>query len=115
MDEMEFVEDEVERKLNAVKVSGTNDAKWKDLIRNLNQKIEMVKNGWNGDELDRKKYTKLISEYKQFKKNEVQHFRFSSSEHTTAFGKDLSSTHHWRHLPSESNLEGRRKLSPDGI
>ena len=41
----------------------------------------------NRDELDRQKYMKLISEYRQFKKNEVQHFRFDSAAHTTAFGK----------------------------
>ena len=73
--EEESVEDEVEEKLNAVVTMSNdiNDAVWKELMglvyKNLKQEIGMVKGGWNGNELDRKKYMKLISEYRQFKKN----------------------------------------------
>ena len=95
IDEMEeeSVEDEVEEKLNAVVTMSNdiNDAVWKELMglvyKNLKQEIGMVKGGWNGNELDRKKYMKLISEYRQFKKNEVRHFRFNSAAHATTFGK----------------------------
>ena len=48
---------------------------------------EMLKGGKKGDELDRQKLKKLMSEYKQFKKNQVQHFRFDSAAWSTDFGK----------------------------
>ena len=91
--EEESVEDEVEERLNAVVTMSNdiNDAVWKELMglvyKNLKQEIEMVKGGWNGNELGRKKYLKLISEYRQFKKNEVRHFRFDSVAHAKTFGK----------------------------
>ena len=90
VDEMEeFVEDEVEKKISSVPISGTKDAVWKELTslvyKKLKQEIEEIKGGWNG-ELDRKKYMKLISEYRQFKKNEVRHFKFNSASQTI-FGK----------------------------
>ena len=55
----------------------------------LKKEIEMIKGSIskNGDELDRQKYMKLISEYRQFKKNEVQHFRFNSAAQARTYGK----------------------------
>ena len=55
----------------------------------LKREIEMIKGSIskNGDELDRQKYMKLISEYRQFKKIKVQHFRFNSAAHAKTFGK----------------------------
>ena len=54
----------------------------------LKKEIEMIKGSIskNGAELDRQKYKKLISEYRQFKKVKVQHFRFNSAAHATTFG-----------------------------
>ena len=60
------------------------------VYKTLKKEIEMMKGriSKNGDELDRNKYMKLISEYKQFKKNEVQHFRFNSAAaHAATFGR----------------------------
>mgnify|MGYP003332895084 CR=1 FL=1 len=54
------------------------------VYKNLKKEIEMLKGGKKGDELGHK-FKKLISEYKQFKKNQVQHFRFDSA--ATSFGK----------------------------
>ena len=52
------------------------------------QWVENVVEGMEGkkrDGLDRQKFKKLMSEYNQFKKNQVQHFRFDSA--ATRFGK----------------------------
>ena len=60
------------------------------VYKTLKKEIEMMKGriSKNGDELDRNKYMELISEYKQFKKNEVQHFMFNSAPaHAQIFGK----------------------------
>ena len=45
-----------------------------------------------GTEADKNKYTRLLSEYKQFKKNACQHFRFNSAANLTKFGKFQSKT-----------------------
>ena len=49
---------------------------------------EMVNSmkGKRGEELDKEKYRMLIAEYKAFKENNVQHFRFDSSSFSN-FGK----------------------------
>ena len=75
-----LVENDVEKKLSA-----SND---EDLLRLVFKEIGTIKGSISkgGDELDRKKYLKLISEYKHFKNMEVQHFRFDVAAHATAFG-----------------------------
>ena len=72
------------------KFSGT----YKKLYKTLKQEIQTIKGSVskNGNELDRKKYMKLISEYRQFKRNKVQHFRFDSAAQATTFGKPGSKT-----------------------
>ena len=75
----ELVEDEVEKKLSGMYTPESTMLVYESLKR------EMTKEGNKGDNLDRKKLKKLISEYKQFKKNQVQHFRFDSA--ATRFGK----------------------------
>ena len=79
------VEDEVEveKKLNGVFM----DEMFMLVYKNLKREIEMLKGGKKGDELDRQKLKKLMSEYKQFKKNQVHHFRFDSAAHSASFGK----------------------------
>ena len=76
----EPVEDDVEKKLNGVYM----DEVFMLVYKNLKKEIEMLKKGKKGDELGHK-FKKLISEYKQFKNNQVQHFRFDSA--ATRFGK----------------------------
>ena len=40
-----------------------------------------------GDELDKEKFEKLISEYKNFKRRNVKHFRFNENSTSSMFGK----------------------------
>ena len=41
------------------------------------------------DEMDKEKYTELLSEYENFKKENVKHFRFSSGAYWKNFGKQI--------------------------
>ena len=74
------VEDEVEKEFSRRYVNEMT----KLVYKNLKKEIEMMKGGKKGDELGHN-FKKLISEYKQFKNNQVQHFRFDSA--ATRFGK----------------------------
>ena len=42
--------------------------------------------GQKADKMDEKKYQRLVLEYKTFKRENCQHFRFSSTANTTNFG-----------------------------
>ena len=81
--EEEQLGDEVEKKLSGRYV----DEMTRLVYKNLKKEIEMLKGGKKGEELDRQKLKKLMSEYKQFKKNQFQHFRFDSAAGSTDFGK----------------------------
>ena len=54
-------------------------------INGLQKEMNMIK-GKRGDELDKEKYRRLISEYKEFKKNNVWQFRFDANN-STNYGK----------------------------
>ena len=41
------------------------------------------------DEMDKEKYTELLSEYEKFKKENVKHFEFSSASSGNNFGKQI--------------------------
>ena len=47
----------------------------------LENKVDLMKcdSGEKGEEVDKEKYKMLITEYKKFKKTNVQHFRFNSA------------------------------------
>ena len=79
--EEEQLEDEVEKKLSDMYVDEKTRLVYDILKR------EMMKGDNKVDELDRQKFKKLMSEYKQFKKNQVQHFRFDSAARSIGFGK----------------------------
>ena len=53
------------------------------IMNDLKKKGDNTK---TGEEVDRK-FQRLISEYKNFKRTHVQHFRFNSASNQTAFGK----------------------------
>ena len=58
------------------------------LLNGIEKKIGEVKeiNERKGEELDKKKFIEMISEYKKFKRNSVRHFRFNSSSIFGEFG-----------------------------
>ena len=64
------------------------EANMKLMYRSLRNEME-ESFGKKGEELDKEKYMKLLSEYKQFKKSNVRHFRFNSKANSTGFGKSL--------------------------
>ena len=72
----EPVEDELERKLNEMYAVESTMLVFEILKR------ELIKGGKKGQQ-----FKKLVSEYEQFKKIQVQHFRFDSTTPSTSFGK----------------------------
>ena len=52
----------------------------------IEEKIKIA-SGQRGEELDRKKYKMLISEYRKFKAKNMKHFRFNSATNLSTFGK----------------------------
>ena len=86
--EEETVDDEVEKEFGGRLV----DELTRLVYKNLKKEMEMIKEKINrkGDGLGQK-FKKLMSEYKQFKKNQVQHFRFDSVAYSSEFvGKVVS-------------------------
>ena len=55
----------------------------------LQKEMRLMKgnNVQKGEELDKKKYLRLVSEYKNFNKSSCQHFRFNSAPNLTQFSK----------------------------
>ena len=72
----EPVEDEVEKKVNDMYADESTMIVFEILKR------ELLKGGRKGQ-----KFKKLMSENRQFKKDQVQHFRFDSATPSTGFGK----------------------------
>ena len=62
---------------------------YKRLKDDLKKELELMKGniGKQGEELDKKKYIRLMSEYRNFKKHNVRHFRFNSAANSSNFGK----------------------------
>ena len=61
---------------------------YRELYAKLKNDFEMkIQKPKTGEEVDRMKFQRLIAEYKKFKRNHVQHFRFNSSSNHSAFGK----------------------------
>ena len=54
-----------------------------------NREVMKIATGQSGDEVDRKKYKMLISEYKKFKTKNVKHFRFNSAAEFSTYGEYL--------------------------
>ena len=63
------------------------------MYNDLKKEVKLMKSssGKKGEELDKEKYLRLIAEYRNFKENNVKHFRFSSSSTLSMFGKPKAS------------------------
>ena len=57
-----------------------------DMYTTIQEMVNSMK-GKRGEALDKEKYKMLIAEYKSFKANNVQHFRFDSNSSNSYFGK----------------------------
>ena len=69
-------------------------ALYAELKNDLEAKMQLAKgdNMRTGKEVDKIKFQWLIAEYKKFKRNYVQHFRFNFASNHTAFGQFLTRT-----------------------
>ena len=59
------------------------------ILNDVRKEIEMLKGDRDrkGKDMDRAKLLRLISEYKEFKRNNIQHYRFKSASSAAMFGK----------------------------
>ena len=87
----EIAEEELDQNLEEEFSSKTEEMLYKKLYRkmmnDLKKKMTKENNIKTGEEVDRMKFRRLISEYKKFKRSHVQHFRFNSESNQTAFGQ----------------------------
>ena len=67
---------------------------YKKMYTDLERRMKLMEGniGKTGEELDKEKFRKLISEYKKFKMENVRHFRFNSNGTSRMFGKSTLST-----------------------
>ena len=91
----ELAEEELDEYLEEEFSSKTEEVLYKKLYRKmmngLKKKAQLTLGG-GGQEVDRLKFQRLIAEYKDFKRNHVQHFRFNSASNQTAFGQFVTTT-----------------------
>ena len=57
-------------------------------VKNDVEDVMKIATGQRGEELDKEKYKRLVSEYRKFKTKYVKHFRFDSAANLSMFGKD---------------------------
>ena len=59
------------------------------LMNEVEKRMEHMKgtSEIKGEELDKVKFQKMISEFKKFKMNSVKHLRFNSAENSSKFGQ----------------------------
>ena len=58
----------------------------KDMKNDIGE-VMKIATGQKGEELDRKKYKMLVSEYRKFKTKNVKHFKFNSAAALSTFGE----------------------------
>ena len=58
-------------------------------VVDLEQEVKMLKSsaGASVEELDRKKYKRLVAEYRKYKAKNVRHFKFNSTATSPSFSK----------------------------
>ena len=87
----ELAEEEPDQYLEEEFSSKTEEMLYKKLygkmMNDLEKKMTKGDNIKTGEEVDRLKFRRLIGEYKNFKRNRVQHFRFNSASNQTSFGQ----------------------------
>ena len=101
--DVEWVKKDIEVEVNEEKsdetmkaeLEGKIDDDLKKMFLFLENKMKMdigevmkIATGKRGDELDKEKYKRLVSEYRKFKTKNVKHFKFSSAANLTMFGED---------------------------
>ena len=86
------IEEDAEDEEVEAEFKGNDDEKLNKVLRRLahiERKMEGAL-GEKGEELDKKKYKMLITEYRKFKTKNLRHFRFNSAENSSAFGMTIS-------------------------
>ena len=58
-----------------------------ELLKNGFGQVVKIATGQRGEELDKEKFKKLISEYRKFKTKNVKHLRLNSAANISRFGR----------------------------
>ena len=61
-------------------------------VKNDIGEVMKIATGKRGDELDKEKYKMLVAEYRNFKAENVKHFRFNSAANLSEFGESCLSS-----------------------
>ena len=85
----EQMEEPKEQEEVEVKFKNIDEEDFVKLMNEVEKRMERMKGTSDnkGEELDKVKFQKMISEYKKFKMNSVKHFRFNSAANNTKFGQ----------------------------
>ena len=64
---------------------------YRKIVKDLEKNGRLIKGSSDGvgEEVDKMKFKKLITDYKDFKRNNVRHFKFNSASDETSFGQFL--------------------------
>ena len=65
---------------------------FKDEMKNDFEDMMKMVTGQRGEELDKRKYKMLVSEYRKFKTKNVKHFRFNAAANLSEFGESCLSS-----------------------
>ena len=85
----EQMEDPEENEQVEVKFKNIDEEEFAKLMNEVEKKMQRMKgtSGKIGEELDKVKFLKMVSEYKKFKMNSVKHLRFNSAANSAKFGQ----------------------------
>ena len=85
----EQMEEPEEHEQVEVKFKNIDEEEFAKLMNEVEKRIQRMKGTSDnkGEELDKVKFQKMISEYKKFKMNSVKHLRFNSVANSTKFGR----------------------------
>ena len=85
----EQMEEPKEQEEVEVKFKNIDEEDFAKLMNEVEKRMQRMKgtSDKKGEELDKVKFQKMISEYKKFKMNSVKHLRFNSVANSTKFGQ----------------------------
>ena len=76
---------------NEMKIMKNKMTLMENKIKNDIEEVMNIATGKTGDELDKEKYKRLVSEYRKFKTTNVKHFRFNTAANLSEFGESCLS------------------------
>ena len=82
----DYEDQDVEEELNSLLGKEMYKKFYKKIKSDL-RKVGKCSSDHEGEQVDKMKFKKLIAEYKNFKRNNVQHFKFNPASEQKAYGE----------------------------